>query len=266
MHPILNIAIRVARKGGNILIQNYDNQKINNDKQIKKQDLIVKMVEISEKLMINIIQKSYPKHIIITKNSKNVAFNMSEIVWLINALDGISNFERNLPHFCVSIAVIIRNITEISVIYDPLRNELFTSVKGQGAQLNGYRMRCNEISSLRNSLIGIIFSYSKCNKSNDIMKVFDSFLIENIKLRSTGCTNLDYSYIAIGRLDFLFNFNIKPFKITSGILQVKEAGGLISDVYGGNNYFALGSILAGNPKLMRIVLTKIRKYVNSNDT
>ncbi|XBC38423.1 MAG: inositol monophosphatase family protein [Buchnera aphidicola (Floraphis choui)] len=264
MHPILNIAIRAARKGGNVLVQNYDNHKINNEKQIEKQKFIDKMIEISEKSMINIIHQSYPEHIIITKKSKIIEFKISKIIWLINALDGINNFKKNLPHFCVSIAIIIRKVTEISVIYDPLRNELFTSVKGQGAQLNGYRMRCSKTNSLNDSLIGIILSYNKYYLNNNIIKIINLFLLEHVKLRSTGCINLDYSYVAIGRLDFLFNFNIQPFMMAAGSLQAKEAGGLISDLNGGNNYFSLGSVLVGNPKLMRIILIKTREYLNCN--
>ncbi|XBC40993.1 MAG: inositol monophosphatase family protein [Buchnera aphidicola (Nurudea yanoniella)] len=261
MHPILNIAIRAARKGGHILVQNYDNQKINNETQEEKRDVIIKIIEISERLMIEIIHKSYPEHTIITKTRKYVKDTKGpKTIWLINALDGINNFKRNLPHFCISIAITIRNITEISVVYDPLRNELFTAVKGQGAQLNGYRMRCNNINVLENSLIGIIFSHKKHNIDKNFLEIFNMFSLKNIKLRSTGCLNLDYSYVAIGRLDFLFNFNINPFIIAAGSLQVKEAGGLISDLYEENNDFKLGSAtLIGNAKLMRIILTKMRK-------
>ncbi|XBC43559.1 MAG: inositol monophosphatase family protein [Buchnera aphidicola (Meitanaphis flavogallis)] len=266
MHPILNIAIRVVRKGGNILIQNYDNQKIHYEKQAGKHELISKMIEISEKLMINIIHKSYPEHIIITQKNTNIVFKMSEIVWFINALDGISNFERNLPHFCVSVAVIIRKTTEISVIYDPLRNELFTAVKGQGAQLNGYRMRCNNVSVLNRSLIGITLPYKRYHINENFLKIVNTFLLENVKLRSTGCINLDYSYISVGRLDFLCNFDIQPFILTAGFLQVKEAGGLISDPNGGNNYFLFRSVLVGNAKLMRVILIELRKYLSFNNT
>jgi len=263
MHPILNIAIRAARKGGNILIQNYDKQKVNHEKQIEKRYAISKIIKISETYMTDIIQKSYPKHIIITTKNTNLDFKMSEIIWFINALDGIDNFSKNLPHFCVSIAIIIRNITEISVIYDPLKNELFTSVKGQGAQLNGYRMRCSNVNFLSDSLIGITLSHKKSNFDNNIFEIVNMFLSERVKIRSTGCINLDLSYIAIGRLDFLFNFCANPFSIAAGSLQVRESGGLISDFNGGNNYFTLGSALIGNPKLMRIILVKIRKFFNN---
>ncbi|XBC39475.1 MAG: inositol monophosphatase family protein [Buchnera aphidicola (Nurudea shiraii)] len=259
MHPMLNIAIRAVRKGGSILVQNYDNYKTNNKKKIEKQELITKIIKISEKLMTNIIHKSYPEHIIITKTTKNVQNAKLKIIWLINALDGINNFKRNLPHFCVSIAIKIQNITEISAIYDPLRNELFTAVKGQGAQLNGYRMRCNNINSLKNSLIGMTYACNKFDVNTNFLKIFNIFLSRDIKLRFTGCLNLDYSYVAIGRLDFLFNFKIQPFMITAGSLQVKESGGLISDLNGGNNYFASDSVtLIGNAKLMRTILIKIR--------
>ncbi|XBC44611.1 MAG: inositol monophosphatase family protein [Buchnera aphidicola (Schlechtendalia peitan)] len=258
MHPVLNIAIRAVRKGGNILIQNYDHQKINHEDQIKKQELTNKVIKMSEQSMINIIRKSYPEHIIFTKKYTHLVFKTSDVVWIINALDGISNFKKNLPHFCISIAIIIRNITEISVIYDPLRNELFTSVKGQGAQLNGYRMRCNSNRFLDNSLIGITISYKQSSFNDKITKIINMFLLRDVEIRSTGCINLDFSYIAIGRLDFLFNFNIHPLVVTAGSLQVKEAGGLISDFNGEANYVSSGSILVGNSKLMREILLKIR--------
>ena len=259
MHPILNIAVRIARTCGNILIQHYDRNKINNESKILKHDLIIKIITIIETKIINMINKSYPEHSVITHHKKTKILKNTEIVWIINALDGIQNFENNFPHFCISIAVVIRNITQISVIYDPIRNELFTSVKGQGAQLNGYRMRCKNTNVLKDSLIGLIYPYKNMELKKYFIQIINFLLLNKVNLRCTGCISLDCTYVAMGRLDYLFNCNSKPFLFTSGSLQIKESGGLISDVNGGHNYTSLGLILTGNPKLTRAILVKIRE-------
>lgn len=261
MHPILNIAVRIARRCGNILIQYYDRNKNNNEEKELKANLITKIILIIEKTMITMIHKSYPEHSIITYHRKTKILKNTEIIWLINALDGIQNFENNFPHFCISLAVTIRNITQISVIYDPIRNELFTSVKGQGAQLNGYRMRCKNTNMLNNSLIGLIYLYKNQEFQSYFYQIINLLLLNKAQLRCTGCISLDCTYVAMGRLDYLLNCNLTPFTFTAGSLQIKESGGLISDIDGGHNYISSGFILTGNPKLMRTILVKIRELL-----
>ncbi|AAO26990.1 myo-inositol-1(or 4)-monophosphatase [Buchnera aphidicola str. Bp (Baizongia pistaciae)] len=264
MHPILNIAIRVARKCGNILIQYYDRNKTNNEKQILKKDFITKIIFVLEKTMIDMIHKSYPEHSIITYHKNNKIFKNTEIIWLINALDGIKNFENNLPHFCISIAIIVRKTTQISVIYDPIRNELFTSVKGQGSQLNGYRMRCKSTNTLKRSLVGLVYPCNNSKFQNYFFTIINLLFSHEVKLRCTGCISLDCAYVAMGRLDYLFNGNLIPLLFSSGSLQIKESGGLISDLNGGHDYVSSGIILIGNPKLMRVILVKIRELFQNN--
>ncbi|XBC39512.1 MAG: inositol monophosphatase family protein [Buchnera aphidicola (Chaetogeoica yunlongensis)] len=262
MHPILNIAIRIIRKCGNILIQHYDRYKNNNNSEYLKKDFSSKIIITLEKIMINMIHKSYPEHSIVTFHNKIKIMNNEEIIWLINALDGKNNFENYFPHFCITLSVIIRNITQISVIYDPIKDELFTSVKGQGAQLNGYRMRCKNTNILKNSLVGLVYLYDKPNFQNYFYKIINLLISNQVKLRCTGCISLDCTYLAMGRLDYLFNYNLTPYLFIPGFLQIKESGGLISDIYGGHSYDTSKFILTGNSKLMRIILIKIRELFN----
>ncbi|CAL4321994.1 Inositol-1-monophosphatase [Buchnera aphidicola (Eriosoma grossulariae)] len=255
MHPMLNIAIRAVRKGGNFIVQKYDLQKntICKDNNINNLENII---YISEKKIIETISKSYPHHAICTnKTILNKKFN--EIQWIINPLDGITNFSKNIPHFCISIAVQIKNQTEISVIYDPIKNELFTAIKGKGAQINGYRMRCNNVSKLMFSTISIniLNQHKSHNLYLQIMKIL---LIEKIHFRLSGSNTLDLAYVATGRLDCLFNMNFTPWSFYAGELQLKESGALICDFRGGCNYLQSGISLIGHSKFIRLVFDKIK--------
>ncbi|HXK00655.1 MAG TPA: inositol monophosphatase family protein [Buchnera sp. (in: enterobacteria)] len=263
MYPMLNIAVRAARKGGSIIIQNYDTHKhLIEHKNHYKDNIINKIIQTTYNTMIDVIHKVYPNHFIYTKKYYNI-FKENSITWIINPLDGINNFEKQFPHFCLSIAVIIKNRTEISVIYDPLKNELFTAIKGQGAQLNGYRMRCSNIHTLENSKIGINFLMNKQYKTKNYFKIVELLLENDIHLISSGSTVLDLAYLASGRLDGVFNFYLEPRNILSGELQIRESGGIVSEITGGcYDYLHSKSLVTGNSKFLRVILSKIRNKNN----
>ena len=141
MHPMLNIAVRAARKAGNLIAKNYETPDAVEASQKGSNDFVTNVDRDAERLIIEVIRKSYPKHTIITEESGELAGEDQDIQWVIDPLDGTTNFIKRFPHFSVSIAVRIKGRTEVAVVYDPMRNELFTATRGQGAQLNGYRLR-----------------------------------------------------------------------------------------------------------------------------
>lgn len=263
MYPMLNIAVRAARKGGSIIIQKYDTQKnfIENKKNYKE-NTISKIIQTTHKIMTDIIYKAYPNHFICTTKYNN-SFKENYVTWIINPLDGLNNFEKKIPHFCLSISVIIKNRTVISVIYDPLKNELFTAIRGQGAQLNGYRMRCSNENSLSNSKIGINFLIKKQYEKKNYFKIIELLLSKSIRFISSGSSVLDLAYLAAGRLDGVCNFSFKPRNIISGELQIRESGGIISELTGKCfNYFNSTSLVTGNSKFLRVLLSEIREKDN----
>ncbi|QCI19848.1 MAG: inositol monophosphatase [Buchnera aphidicola (Brevicoryne brassicae)] len=261
MHPMLNIAIRAVRKGGNIIIQNYDTQKFMKEDIEKNKIFIKNIMYKTYKIISEIIYKSYPRHIILNKN-ENIIFKKNEktTIWIINELDGKKNFIKNFPHFCISIAVIVKKKTEISVIYDPLRNDLFTAVKGQGSQLNGYRTRCSSINTLKYTTVAVNLPNHIYDQSFYYFEIYKKLILCGISFRSTGSTVLDLAYVAAGRIDCLFDFNLNPSNFIAGKLQVREAGCLISDFTGGheNNNCHSGN-LTSSPKIIRLITEKIRE-------
>ncbi|QCI23823.1 inositol monophosphatase [Buchnera aphidicola (Macrosiphoniella sanborni)] len=262
MRPMLNIAIRAVRQGGNFIIQNYDTRKFIKEDQEKKKIFIKNIIYHTNKIISNIIYKSYPHHIIL-KNNKDILLNQHEknTIWLINELDGKKNFIKYFPHFCISIAIIIKNITEISVIYDPIKNDLFTAVKGQGSQLNGYRTRCSNINTLDSTTVAIHLPRKMPNHRLSYVQIYQQLILCGISLRCTGSVLLDLAYVAAGKIDGFLDFNLKPTCIIAGALQARESGCLISNFQrtSENNHDCFGNIIS-SPKFIRLITEKIKNY------
>ena len=148
MHPMLTIAVRAARKAGNVIAKHYETPDSVETSQKGSNDFVTNVDKAAEAIIIETIRKSYPQHTIITEESGEHEGTDQDVQWVIDPLDGTTNFVKRLPHFSVSIAVRIKGRTEVAVVYDPMRNELFTATRGQGAQLNGYRLRCSNARDL----------------------------------------------------------------------------------------------------------------------
>ncbi|QCI20423.1 inositol monophosphatase [Buchnera aphidicola (Brachycaudus cardui)] len=261
MHPILNIAIRAVRKGGNIIVQNYDSQKFGKEDIEKNKMFIKNIMYKTYRTISEIIHKAYPNHIILNQNEKYLLFkNDNNTTWIINELDGKNNFIKHFPHFCISIAVISKNHTEISVIYDPIRNDLFTAVKGQGSQLNGYRTRCSNINTLQYTTVAVNLPDYIHEKTSSYFEIYKKLILSGIFLRCTGSTVLDLAYVAAGRIDCFFDFNLEPNNFIAGKLQARESGCLISDFKGGHEHNNPHSgNLTSSPKFVRLITEKIRE-------
>ncbi|QCI19348.1 inositol monophosphatase family protein [Buchnera aphidicola] len=255
MHPILHIAIRAIRKNGNFLLQNYDRKKLEKEKKENIIYIVKKMIHMLEKNIFFTIQKSYPNHILLKNKFTPTKLNIKNVYWIINALNGTENFINNIPHFCIGISIIIKNKIEISVIYDPIKNDLFTSVKGQGSQLNGYRMRCSGSDMNDNNLIVSMHYPSNFNKKmlTYYTQILEKLILKKIIIRNSGSFLLDLAYVAAGKITCLFNFDKKNYNLYIGELQIRESGGLIKSINASNICNNEKLSLLGNFKSIAII-------------
>lgn len=258
MHPMLNIAVRAARKAGNLIAKNYEMPDAVAASQKGSNDFVTNVDKEAERAIIDVIRKSYPQHSIISEEAGELTGTDQDVQWVIDPLDGTSNFIKRLPHFSVSIAVRIKGRTEVAVVYDPMRNELFTATRGQGAQLNGYRLRGSNARDLDGTILATGFPFKAKQHATSYIKVIGKLFTQCADFRRTGSAALDLAYVAAGRVDGYFEPGLKPWDFAAGELLVREAGGLICDFIGGHNYVMSGNIVAGNPRVVKSMLATMR--------
>ncbi len=260
MNPTLNIAITAARRAGNQILRGFD-QRHELHIDIKGQnDFVSEVDRNAEQSIIDVIHKAYPDHAILAEES-GLQQGKVEYEWVIDPLDGTTNFLHGNPQFSVSIALRYKNRLEIGVIYDPLRDELFTAVRGQGAQLNGHKLRVSRLPSLQNALIGTGFPFKYQQHIDAYLAMFKVMLQQVADLRRPGSAALDLAYVASARLDGFWEIGLQPWDMAAGILLIEEAGGLVSDFGGGHDYFATGNVIAGNPRILKAILQTIRPHL-----
>lgn len=264
--PLINIAIEAARTAGNIItraMQRMDTVKI---AEKRPNDFVTEVDRRVEQEIISIIHKAYPSHSIMGEEGGLIEGD--DYQWVIDPIDGTRNFIHGFPHFAVSIAVIHKNRIEHGVIYDPVRQELFTATRGKGAQLNERRIRVAQRKNLNECLLGTGFD---CRHIGDLTtipgKVLQSILPICGDIRQAGAATLDLAYVACGRLDGFWEFGLHIWDIAAGILLIKEAGGLVSDPHGGEDYLKTGDVVAANPALIRQFLKTIKPslVIEKND-
>ena len=238
MHPMLNIAVRAARKAGNLIAKNYETPDAVEASQKGSNDFVTNVDKAAEAVIIDTIRKSYPQHTIITEESGELEGTDQDVQWVIDPLDGTTNFIKRLPHFAVSIAVRIKGRTEVAVVYDPMRNELFTATRGQGAQLNGYRLRGSTARDLDGTILATGFPFKAKQYATTYINIVGKLFNECADFRRTGSAAL--------------------WDFAAGELLVREAGGIVSDFTGGHNYMLTGNIVAGNPRVVKAMLANMR--------
>lgn len=263
MHPMLNIAIRAAREAGNIIargVERLDTLKIT---QKSERDFVTNIDIKAEQAIIATLRKAYPNHSILSEEcGLDQKSEHSEYLWIIDPLDGTTNFIHGFPHFAVSIALKHNDRIEQAVVYDPIRQELFTASHGTGARLvnnnNSIRLRVSPQKNLEHALLGTGFPFRHPDLIAPYLETFKAFLPNATGIRRAGSAVLDLAYVAAGRLDGFWEFGLKPWDIAAGSLMIREAGGLISDFVGTENYLESGNIVTGNPKIFKIMLQTIQ--------
>ena len=252
VQPILNIAIRAARSAGALIVRQLERVDSLNVTAKGRNDFVTEVDQRAEQIIIDTIHKAYPAHGILAEESGQQEGD--EFVWVIDPLDGTTNFLHNFPHFAISIAVEHRSQIIQAVVFDPIRQELFTASRGEGAQLNNRRIRVSRKSDLDSALLGTGFPFRELSKLEVYLSTLEAFLPKCAGIRRAGSAALDLAYVAAGRLDGFWEFGLKRWDIAAGALLIHEAGGFVSDPMGGESYLMSGNIVAGNPKISKKML------------
>ncbi len=256
MEPLLNIAVNAARQAGEIIIRHMeqvDRLKVT----AKSSTEYFSEVDVkAEQAIIHTIRKAYPEHGILAEESGFQEGN-GEATWIIDPLDGTSNYLHNFPFFSVSIALQIKGRIEHGVIYDPLRHECFAASRGRGARLNDRRLRVSKQTQLSASLLGTGFPSRDATIGQRYLPTFEALFGKCAGVRRTGSAALDLAYVASGRLDGFWEIGLRPWDVAAGALLIREAGGLISDFQGGEDFLRTGDVVAGTPKVFKSLLQTI---------
>tara|TARA_B100000427_G_scaffold279881_1_gene250249 strand:- start:1136 stop:1897 length:762 start_codon:yes stop_codon:yes gene_type:complete len=249
---MLNIAIRAARAAGDSIVREMDRACDIPIEDKGKNDFVTEVDKNAEEIIISTIQKSYPDHAFLAEESGQRG--ESDYLWVIDPLDGTTNFLHSFPHFAVSIALKQKGILNQAVVYDPLKQELFTATKGKGAQLNNRKIRVSSKKELDGALLGTGFPYSDEKAMLKFIESYKALFPKVAGIRRAGVASLDLAYVASGRLDGFWEFNLKPWDIAAGVLLIQEAGGISAELSGGLDYLESGNIISANPKLLKAML------------
>jgi len=248
MHPLLNVAVMAARRAGATLIRKMVNLGKLEVNRKGHNDYVSDADHAAEKAVIDCILKHYPDHAILAEESG--AQGQSDTVWIIDPLDGTTNYLHGFPVFAVSIGVRVNDRIEHGVVYDPLRQELFTASRGQGAQLDGRKIRVSGQLQLERALVGTGFPF---RQDDAIIAPYLDMLGKVVRstsgVRRAGAAALDLCYVAAGRLDGFWEYGLAPWDLAAGSLMIREAGGIISGLDGSEGFLDKGHVLCGTPKV-----------------
>ena len=257
MHTALNIAIKAARRAGQIINRASNDIELLKVSSKQPNDFVTEVDKAAEKAIIETLQEAYPGYGILAEESGLSAGQDSEYQWIIDPLDGTTNFIHGMPQYAVSIALAKSGIVEQAVVFDPNRNELFTASKGAGAFLNERRIRVSRRTRLGEALIGTGFPYRMFDKIDLYLAIFKELAEKTAGQRRPGAASLDLAYVACGRYDGFWEFGLSPWDMAAGALLISEAGGLVSDLRGDANYLETGNLIAGTPKVFAPLLKLI---------
>ena len=266
MHPMVNIAVRAARSAGNIIVRYADRLDRVRVEEKGHNDFVSDVDRMAEQAIHDVLHRAYPDHAVVGEEfgGAEKAAN-AEFVWVVDPLDGTRNFLRGFPHWAVSIALKRRGVLEVGVIYDPLRQELFTAKRGAGATLESRRIRVNPRHSIEKTLLGTGFPFRQPEEHRAAyLKMFAAVFAQVGDLRRAGSAALDLAYVACGRLDGYWEMGLKEWDIAAGALLVQEAGGVISDFSGHDRYLLTGNVVAGSPRLCQHLLNTITPHLSAS--
>lgn len=251
MHPLMNIAIKAARNASKIILRATDRLDLIKISEKNHNDFVTEVDQQSEQTIINIIHDAYPDHAILGEESGKSG--KSDYTWIIDPIDGTANFIHGHPHFCISIGIQFKNIIEHGLIYDPLRQELFTATRGTGAFLNDRRIRVAQRKQFAGSIITSGFGHKSIKDTDVYLKILAVILPQAAGTRRSGSAALDFAYVAAGRVDGFWEMNLAPWDMAAGSLIVKEAGGIVDDFMGNGDYMKTGNVIAGNSNIFNLI-------------
>ena len=256
MHPMLNIGIRAAYAAGDYILRYVDRVQDIPVNSKGRNDFVTEVDKQAEQIIIETILKAYPKHSILAEESGTHS-QQDEFMWVIDPLDGTTNFLHSFPQFAVSIALKFRGELDQAVVYDPLRQELFTASKGAGAFLNNKRIRVSKIKSLDGALLGTGFPFGDSRRLEIFIQSFRAFFPMTAGIRRAGAASLDLAYVACSRLDGFWEFGLNEWDIAAGTLLITEAGGHVGRIMHNDQATEPGSIIAGNLKIFEAMMNRL---------
>lgn len=260
MHPLVNIAIGAARRAGEVIVRNLDRVGGVTVSEKSRNDFVSEVDRQAEQVLIATIQKAYPEHGFLAEESGRHDGN--DYTWIIDPLDGTTNFLHGFPQFAVSVACRHRDKMEVGVVLDPLRGELFTAARGEGAQLDGRRLRVTQRLGLEGALIGTGFPFRE-NKRwlKPYLSMLEHVMDNTAGVRRPGAASLDLAYVAAGRLDGFWEVGLAPWDTAAGNLLITEAGGRVGTLSGGD-YRDGGNLVAGNPRVYTALIEAFAPFLD----
>jgi myo-inositol-1(or 4)-monophosphatase len=258
MHPMLNTAVKAARKAGSIISRaSFDLDKLT-VRSKRQNDFVSEVDHAAEEAIIAVLREAYPSHGILAEESGSRDAD-AEYVWVIDPLDGTTNFLHGFPQYCVSIGLLHKGAPQQAVVFDPNRNELFTATKGVGAYLNDRRIRVSKTDRLEDALMGTGFPFREVGHLDDYLRMFRNMTLGCAGIRRPGAAALDLAWVAAGRIDGFWEVGLSPWDIAAGALLVREAGGLIGDLNGEDGFIDSGRVVASNGKIFSSILQTLKQ-------
>jgi len=259
MNPTTNIAVRAARQAASILMRSFNRIETLTIAEKQANDYVSEVDRAAEQAIIETIRRSYPHHAILAEESGTHDGN--EYQWIIDPLDGTTNYLHGFPQFSISIAMRHRGQLESAVVYDPLRDEMFTASRGNGALLNDRRLRVSEHKSLQGALIGTGIPFRDQTYLDAYLGMMKAMVKDTAGIRRPGSAALDLAYVAAGRTDGFWELGLSTWDLAAGVLLVREAGGMVSDIRGGDRHLESGNVIAGNLRVHREMLATLKPHV-----
>ena len=264
MHPTLNIAVKAARRAGQIINRaSLDVDKLRID--VKQQsDFVTEVDRAAEAAILDVLREAYPTHGIQAEESGLAGTSAdNEYQWIIDPLDGTTNFIHGVPQYAISIGLAYKGVMTQAVVYDPNRNEIFTASKGGGAFMNEKRIRVTKRFRLDEALIGTGFPYRVFDHIDAYLAIFRDIAQRTAGMRRPGAAALDLAWVACGRMDGFWELGLSPWDMAAGTLLITEAGGLVGDLSGEANYMQTGNLIGGNPKIFSQLLQLIAPHLTA---
>jgi myo-inositol-1(or 4)-monophosphatase len=256
---MLNVAVKAARRAATIINRASLNlERLQIDRK-QHNDFVTEVDKAAEEAIIETLSEAYPNHGFLAEESGEL-LNNSDHIWIIDPLDGTTNFIHGFPQYAVSIALSVNGVIQQAVVYDPNRDELFSASKGAGAYVDRRRLRVASQIKLENALIGTGFPYRQDQDVDQYLKIFAEMTRQCAGLRRPGAASLDLAYVAAGRYDGFFESELKPWDMAAGALIITEAGGLVGNYRGEEGFLESGEIMAGNPRIFAQMAQVLGKY------
>jgi myo-inositol-1(or 4)-monophosphatase len=261
LHPMLNVAVKAARAAGALINRaslDLDLIKVNTK---SPNDFVTEVDQAAEQAIIEVLLTAYPGHGILAEESgRTHGAKDSDYLWIIDPLDGTTNFIHGFPVYAVSIGLAVKGQIQQAVVYDPCRNDLFYASKGRGAFLNDKRLRVSKRNRMNDALIGTGFPFRKGDNFKRYVAMFETIMTQCAGLRRPGAAALDLCYVAAGYYDGFFETGLSPWDIAAGSLMITEAGGLVGNFTGDADYLYQREVVAGNPKIFAQLVPLLAPY------